>query len=68
MRSSSGCVWGWGGGLNVCTLILCGQKLDDEDALVIAQNINKFERLQGLNLVRCGRAASLACDSYTAVG
>jgi hypothetical protein len=42
----------------VCALIRYGQKLGDEDALVIAQNLNLFKRLHGLNLVIRGCAVA----------
>ena len=36
-------------------LICDGQGLDDDDARVIAENLNKFKRLHRLNLVSWGR-------------
>ncbi len=36
--------------------LICGtQGLDNRDALVIAQHLNKFERLRKLDLVSCSR-------------
>ena len=37
-------------------LLICdGQGLDDDDARVIAENLNKFKRLHRLDLVSWGR-------------
>ncbi len=44
-------VEGGGGGLDMIVLICGIQSLGDEDALVIAQHLNKFKRLRRLNLV-----------------
>ena len=43
-------------GLMIACIVMCdGQGLDDDDARVIAENLNKFKRLKRLNLVSWGR-------------
>ena len=44
-----------GEGVRMRLLICDGQGLDDDDARVIAENLNKFKRLHTLNLVSWGR-------------
>ena len=44
-----------GKGVRMRLLICDGQGLDDDDARVIAENLNKFKRLHTLKLVSWGR-------------
>ena len=47
---------GGGEGVMRACIVMCdGQFLDDDDARVIAENLNKFKRLKRLNLVSRGR-------------
>ena len=41
--------------MRACIVMCDGQDLDDDDARVIAENLNKFKRLKRLNLVSWGR-------------
>ena len=41
--------------MRACIVMCDGQGLDDDDARVIAENLNKFKRLKRLNLVSWGR-------------
>ena len=42
-------------GGDACIVMCDGQGLDDDDARVIAENLNKFKRLKRLSLVSSGR-------------
>ena len=41
--------------MRACIVMCDGQGLDDDDARVIAENLNKFKRLKRLSLVGSGR-------------